>query len=246
MDSNSKQIYIPLQNVYGRKNNDGTYTLSALDMKAINDNFYYLASKIQGGLTFADMTSEAGQVVSDAEGNISTLQQTSAEISAKVEDNSNNISTLEQTASGLQVSVNSLAARNTVTINSNGLYVTDKNGNSTQLVGDHIKSGTIEGVTLISANSSRHITISGGGIFMGDASSAEPAYMYYDTSGRMYIACDGIVKIESGANMSVDAGGTLHLQTNGGDINIGNGGNIRLNGTVTVNGVPYAPAGGGK
>ena len=43
---------------------------------------YAIAKKIQGGLTFSDLTSEAGSNISDLNGNVSTLQQTSEAITA--------------------------------------------------------------------------------------------------------------------------------------------------------------------
>ena len=52
------------------------------------------------------------------------------------------------------------------------------------------------------------------------------------------INSNGIMKLNAGGNASFDADGTLYLQSNGRDIRIGNGGNIQLNGTVTVNGNP--------
>ena len=57
--ANSKSLYIPLVPVVGEKQTDETYKLSALDIKAINDNLYALAKKIQGGLTVADLTTAA-------------------------------------------------------------------------------------------------------------------------------------------------------------------------------------------
>ena len=236
--------YLDPPSLIGRQNNDGTISLTPLELKRLNDFNYAVSKMIQGGLNLANLNADTNQVFTDIEGNVTTLQTTAAGLQSSVANAEGKATTAQQTAEGLSASVSNLSGEvSTVSATINGLNVTTSGG-TTYISGDHIKSGTIEGVTLISANSSRHVTISGGGVFMGDASSAEPAYMYYDTSGRMYIACDGIVKIESGANMSVDAGGTLYLQTNGGDINIGNGGNIRLNGTVTVNGAPYAPAGG--
>lgn len=47
----SKANYIPLATIYGNRNKDGSYTLSALDIKNLNDNLYAIARKIQGGLT---------------------------------------------------------------------------------------------------------------------------------------------------------------------------------------------------
>ena len=69
-------------------------------------------------------------------------------------------------------------------------------------------------------------------IFSGDVNVSG------DLNVAQNINSSGAMKLSSGGNASFDAGGTVYLQTNGGDINIGNGGNIRLNGTVKVNGNP--------
>ena len=193
-----------------------------------------------GKATTAQQTAEGLTTrVSSAEGDISSLEQTASGLSTRVSSAEGDISSLEQTASGLSVRVSDVESRNTVTINANGMYVTDQNGNTTALTGDHIKSGTLEGVTLISASSGYRIKVDEGWIQFYDYDTLYGALSIGDATGKLWLrTSNGVVlKLESDSDMSIDAGGKLYLQTNGGDINIGNGGNIRLNGTVTVNGV---------
>lgn len=57
--ADSKQLYIPLSTIYGKKSNDGNYLFSPLDIKNLNDNLYAISKKIQGNLTVADLTSVA-------------------------------------------------------------------------------------------------------------------------------------------------------------------------------------------
>lgn len=51
-----KATYIPIQTVTGTKSGTSdNYTLTALGLKAINDNFYYIVKKVQGFLTESDL-----------------------------------------------------------------------------------------------------------------------------------------------------------------------------------------------
>jgi hypothetical protein len=56
LTADSKQLYIPLTTIYGAKGTDGNYTLSALDIKNLNDDLWNIVKKIQGNLTLADLT----------------------------------------------------------------------------------------------------------------------------------------------------------------------------------------------
>ena len=218
--------------------------------------------------------------IQDVAGNVTTLQVTAEGLQSSVANADGKATTAQQTAEGVQIEVDGLKSRNTVTIDSTGLYVTDAQGNTTKLSGNHITSGTIEGVTLISNGTGATITISDGSIsFSGGGGSAKltqtsreglyieagsvtgqginisadsfnvsaayggislssPVYISDNLTVAQNIKSNGAMKLDAGGDASFDAGGTLYLQTNGKDINIGNGGNIRLNGTVTVNGNP--------
>ena len=279
--------YLDPPSLIGRQNNDGTISLTPLELKRLNDFNYAVSKMIQGGLNLANLNADTNQVFTDIEGNVTTLQVTAEGLQTQVTAADGKASSAQQTANGVQVEVDGLKSRNIVTIDSTGLYVTNAAGQTTKLSGNQITSGTIEGVTLISKGTGATITISDGkitfssgggaasltqtsrsGLYIeagsvsgegisistdsfflsanGGTSVSGPTSIEGDLTVAQNINSNGAMKLNAGSNASFDAGGTLYLQTNGGDINIGNGGNIRLNGTVTVNGVPYAPAGGGK
>lgn len=267
--------YLDPPSLIGRLNNDGTISLTPLELKRLNDFNYAVSKMIQGGLNLANLNADTNQVFTDIEGNVTTLQttaeglqssvasadgkattaqQTADGLTTRVSSAEGDISSLEQTASGLSVRVSDVESRNTVTINANGMYVTDQNGNTTALTGDHIKSGTLEGVTLLSINSNNSmVKIYNGGIDLGEAPYYNMGSLYYDMNiGKVYLySVPGRpMKIESGSNLSIDASNTIYIGASSGYsgiVNIGrSGGTINLNGTVMVNGVPYAPAGGGK
>ena len=271
--------YLDPPSLIGRLNNDGTISLTPLELKRLNDFNYAVSKMIQGGLNLANLNSATNEVFTDLAGNVTTLQATAEGLQSSVADAEGKATTAQQTAEGVQIEVDGLKSRNTVTIDSTGLYIMDAAGNTTKLSGDQITSGTIQGVTLVSNGMGATITVSDGSIsFSGAGGSAKltqtsrtglyieagsvsgqgisistdsfevsandsislssPVYLSGDLNVAQNINSSGPMKLNAGSNASFDAGGTLYFQTNGGDINIGNGGNIRLNGTVTVNGSP--------
>ena len=279
--------YLDPPSLIGRQNNDGTISLTPLELKRLNDFNYAIAKMVQGGLNLANLNTDTNQAFTDIEGNVTTLQTTAAGLQSSVADAEGKATTALQTADGVKVEVDGLKSRNTVTIDSTGLYVTNAAGQTTKLSGNHITSGTIEGVTLISKSGDSAITITDGAIklqygsgstiisqgvsgasirsdsfFGGGLSikmnsvnlsgpvnlfgslSAGDTHVGGDLTVAQNINSSGAMKLSAGGNASFDAGGTLYLQTNGGDINIGNGGNIRLNGNVTVNGSPLTTGSG--
>ena len=235
--------YLDPPSLIGRQNNDGTISLTPLELKRLNDFNYAVSKMIQGGLNLANLNADTNQVFTDIEGNVTTLQTTAAGLQSSVANAEGKATTAQQTASGLQSSVSNLSGQvSTVQQTINGLQVTTDAG-TTYITGDHIKSGTIEGVDFISSDGPYMpiIEIQNGAVLFGQDHGGFKGDLSFDVSNnRMWLrSYDGIpLKIQAGDNSSFDAGGTLYLQTNGGDINIGNGGNIQLNGTVTVNGNP--------
>ena len=215
--------YLDPPSLIGRLNSDGTISLTPLELKRLNDFNYAVAKMIQGGLNLANLNSATNEVLTDLEGNVTTLQQT---------------------AEGVQIEVDGLKSRNTVTIDSTGLYVTDAQGNSTKLAGDQITSGTIKGVTLLSINSNNSmVKIYNGGIDLGEAPYYNMGSLYYDMNiGKVYLySVPGRpLKIESGSNLSIDASDTIYIGASSGysgNVNIGqSGGTVNLNGTVKNNG----------
>ena len=193
--------YLDPPSLIGRQNNDGTISLTPLELKRLNDFNYAVSKMIQGGLNLANLNADTNQVFTDIEGNVTTLQTTAAGLQSSVSDAEGKATTAQQTADGVKVEVDGLKSRNTVTIDSTGLYVTDAHGNSTKLAGDQSTSGTIQGVELISASTSSHTRIAGGNVLFGGVSSNEPALMYYEPSTeKLRINCGTAIKLEAGTN----------------------------------------------
>ena len=247
--------YLDPPSLIGRLNNDGTISLTPLELKRLNDFNYAVSKMIQGGLNLANLNADTNQVFTDIEGNVTSVQATAAGLATRVSSAEGDISSLEQTASGLSVRVSGVESRNTVTINANGMYVADQYGNTTALTGDHIKSGTIEGVDFISSNGAYMpiVEIQSGSVLFGQDHGGFKGDLSFNVSDNLvWLRSYGSVplKILSGTNMSIDSNGTIYIGASSGysgNVNIGqSGGTINLNGTVMVNGVPYAPAGGGE
>lgn len=181
----------------------------------------------------------------NVEGDVTELQVTADGLSTRVGSAEGNISSLQQTSNGLSVRVSNVESRNTVAINANGMYVTDQYGNTTTLTGNHIKSGVLEGVTLLSADASGHVVkIQNGSIVTGisaGTSVLSRGRFWYD-GDKVYLMSDygHPLKILGGDNLSIDARGTTYIGTsnNGENVSIGNsGGNVNLVGNVYINGV---------
>ena len=238
--------YLDPPSLIGRQNNDGTISLTPLELKRLNDFNYAVSKMIQGGLNLANLNADTNQVFTDIEGNVTTLQTTAAGLQSSVASADGKATTALQTADGVKVEVDGLKSRNTVTIDSTGLYVTDAQGNTTKLSGDHIKSGTLEGVTLLSINSNNSmVKIYNGGIDLGEAPYYNMGSLYYDMNiGKVYLySVPGRpMKIESGSNLSIDSSNTIYIGASSGysgNVSIGqSGGTVNINGTVTVNGKP--------
>ena len=61
-NSNTTSSYLDPPQLHGKMNSDGTYTLSALEMKAQSDFNYRVAKMIQGGLNLANLNKETNEV----------------------------------------------------------------------------------------------------------------------------------------------------------------------------------------
>ena len=133
-----------------------------------------------------------------------------------------------------------------------GFTVSDGYGNTT-INGDKIRSGTIEGVTLMSSRGAYEpiIEISNGTVLFGQDHGGFKGALSFDVSyDRLWLSTyEGTpLKIDAGTNMSIDSGGTIFIGTNtgkSGNVSIGqDGGNVNLVGNVTVNGSPISRGGG--
>ena len=132
--------YLDPPSLIGRQNSDGTISLTPLELKRLNDFNYAVSKMIQGGLNLANLNADTNQVFTDIEGNVTSVQATAAGLTTRVSSAEGNIvtaqqtansasvtasnalgkaTTAQQTAEGVQIDVNGLKSRNTVTIDSN-------------------------------------------------------------------------------------------------------------------------------
>jgi len=215
--------YLDPPSLIGRQNNDGTISLTPLELKRLNDFNYAIAKMVQGGLNLANLNADTNQVFTDIEGNVTSVSETAAGLSVSVSNLSGEVSTVSATVNGLDVTTS---------------------GGTTYISGDHIKSGTLEGVTLLSINSNNSmVKIYNGGIDLGEAPYYNMGSLYYDMNiGKVYLySVPGRpIKIESGSNLSIDASDTIYIGASSGcsgNVNIGQpGGTVNINGTLKNNG----------
>ena len=237
--------YLDPPSLIGRQNNDGTISLTPLELKRLNDFNYAVSKMIQGGLNLANLNADTNQVFTDIEGNVTTLQTTAAGLQSSVASADGKATTAQQTAEGLSASVSNLSGEvSTVSATINGLNVTTSGG-TTYISGDHIKTGTIEGVDFISSNGAYMpiIEIQSGSVLFGQDHGGFKGDLSFNVSDNLvWLRSYGSVplKILSGTNMSIDAGGTIYIGASSGysgNVNIGqSGGTVNLNGTVKNNG----------
>ena len=225
-NANATTSYLDPPQLIGRPNADGTISITPLELKKLNDFNYAVAKMIQGGLNLANLNADTNQVFTDIEGNVTSVSETAAGLSVSVSNLSGEVSTVSATINGLNVTTS---------------------GGTTYISGDHIKSGTIEGVDFISSNGAYMpiVEIQSGSVLFGQDHGGFKGDLSFDVSNdRVWLRSYGGVplKILSGTNMSIDAGGTIYIGASSGysgNVNIGDGtGTINLNGTVLHNGVP--------
>ena len=182
--------YLDPPSLIGRQNNDGTISLTPLELKRLNDFNYAVSKMIQGGLNLANLNADTNQVFTDIEGNVTTLQATAAGLQSSVASADGKATTAQQTAEGLSASVSNLSGEvSTVSATINGLNVTTSGG-TTYISGDHIKTGTIEGVDFISSNGSYMpiIEIQNGAVLFGQDHGGFKGDLSFDVSNnRMWL-----------------------------------------------------------
>lgn len=157
--------------------------------------------------------------IADTEGKVAELAVTADGLALSISDINQGLYSLTISVNGLSSTVSSLNGRfSTVEQSVDGLAITTVGGTS-YITGDHIRSGTIEGVTLLSkgAVSGADVAIQEGQIVVL-RDRLPIAYFRYDSFGRrVYLNSDmGLpLKIESDAGMSIDAasGTTMYIGT---------------------------------
>jgi hypothetical protein len=103
MGTNTTSFYLDPPQLIGRPNNDGTVTLTPLELKKLNDYNYAVAKMLQGNLNLANLNEDTQTVFSDLEGNVTTVTETAAGLSVAVSNLSGEVSTVSATVAGLSV-----------------------------------------------------------------------------------------------------------------------------------------------
>ena len=176
---------------------------------AVTEPVYKRLESTEGKLTELSITAEGLRSrVADAEGNISVVAQTASKIEWVVSGSSASTFTLTSRAA-------SLVAQS---INLTG-FVTFSSLSSpgqTTINGANVTSGVITGATLRSIAPSSQVWVQNGGVFIYDRFGLPAGGIFYHDRGvdspdqaryRVYIYSDvgHALKIESGANMSIEA-----------------------------------------
>ena len=250
MGTNTTSSYLDPPQLHGVQNKDGTYTLSALEMKKQSDFNYYVAKMLQGGLNLANLNKDTNQVFTDIEGNVATVTETAAGLTVSVSSLSGDVSTISATV--------------------NGLSVADETGSYTIIDGDKIiskdhatnKIVQVEnGSVLFKQGTATVGSITPTSVGMDiEASAGQWVYIWGNTqlglTGQTYINGQdiaatanstielhsyGTIKLLAGTNMAIDSSGTIYIGASygqSGNVTIGQtGGRVDLNGTIYKNGV---------
>ena len=229
--------------LHGKRNSDGTFTLEELELKRLNDYNRKVAKMIKGGLNLANLNAAANQVFTDIQGNVTEVTVTAQGLESRVSSAEGNIVTAQQTASSASVTASNAAGQAaSVALTVQGLGVTTQGG-TTFITGDHVKTGTLEGVTLVTATDFYRTIIEQGWLQFLYGSYLYGSLSIQDATGRLVLSTSSGValKLQSDSSMSIDANGTIYIGTSSGysgDVNIGrSGGTVNLNGDVYINGV---------
>ena len=219
--SNSTNSYLTPPTLHGKMNSDGTYTLSALDIKALNDFNYRVASMIQGELNLANLNKATNDVFT---GMVTFVDLSDPTKSTVI--NGDHITT--GTISADRVNGGTLQGVKVISLNPTyGDAVELENG---AIV---LKNGT---------DVFAEIAASSLGAFI-EAGTGKWLYLTGNVQVGMYneVGVNGsVIKITSSGNMSIDSTGTTYIGASsvGETIDIGSAtATINLNGTVYHNGV---------
>ena len=229
--------YLDPPSLIGRLNNDGTISLTPLELKRLNDFNYAVSKMIQGGLNLANLNEDTQTVFNEkvtftdlSDPTKSTVINGSHITTGTISADRVSGGTLEGVTLISQYSSpdGMIIDMQSVTIEDGAITLKNSEGDTATI------SETVSGFKIaVSSAFSTGVTVTASKAnFSGDMNVSG------DLNVAQNINSSGAMKLNAGGDASFDAGGTLYLQTNGKDINIGNGGNIRLNGTVTVNGNP--------
>ena len=198
--------------LHGQRNNDGSFTLTELELKRLNDYNRKVAKMIQGGLNLANLNKETNQTFTGM------VTFTDLSTSGSTVINGDNVTTGRLQGVEL-ISIN--PTYNDIVDIKDGAIVF-KNG--TTLLAEITPSSL---GAYIEAGTGKRIYITG-----------KVQVGLYDEVA----VDGSLIKITSAGNMSIDSGGTIYIGASSGysgNVDIGDGtGTINLNGTVLHNGVP--------
>lgn len=125
----------------------------------------------EGNITTLFQTSDSlTSRVTSAEGNISTLQQTATSLTSDISDLEGNYTTLQQTVSGLRITASNGTQSSTLTLTSNGVQLSSTNVQITGMV------------TFSDLSTSGRTTINGGNITTGIISAIDISSVTIDGS----------------------------------------------------------------
>lgn len=184
-----------------------------------------LASDIEdanGNISLLQQTAEQlASEIQDADGNISLLQQTAQQLTSAIADADGNISVLQQTVNGFNLTVmNADGTYSNIgigggTISMQGLVTfQDLSGSgSTVINGDNITTGTLTGISVVTADADRPDWVPGpnpsvkmeyGRIMIGDSLNSPFGTRY----GEIYA-------VQSGADLGIAINGYSNVFLNG-------------------------------
>ena len=166
-------------------------------------------------------------------------------IYAKISDVEGNLTQLSITAEGIESTVSNLSGEfSAVKQDVDGLSI-QTSGGTTYITGDHVRTGTLEGINLSSEDpsSNNNVSIVDGTVALGNGIFVHGYFQYDDDNDRLWLrsASGTGLKIEANSNMSIDAMSNIYIGTSYDDQVIylggsGKGNTVRLYGDIYING----------
>ena len=233
MGTNTTSSYLDPPQLHGVLNKDGTYTLSALEMKKQSDFNYYVAKMIQGGLNLANLNKETNQVFTNIEGDVTELGVTAQGLTLDVSNLSGDLTALSVTVDGLSIADETGSY---TIIDGDKLVSKDHDTNTIVVIEDggiKLKVGTaLQG----------EIYGTGIGIMISPSQYLQLGGKVEVGLGNEEITINGYpVRITSAGNMAINSLGKIYIGNDAsysGNVDIGQaGGTVNLNGSVYINGV---------
>ena len=230
--------------------NLGEDNFNETELKKITEPIYAQITDTEGKLAELVLNAEGlSLTMSNLEQGIARFEMTTQGLVLNVGDLGRGMASLAFSVDGLVSSVSNLDGKvSTVKQTVDGLQITTQGGTS-YISGDHIRSGTIEGVTIISEGAGvndGNVVIENGQLLVypaGATGGLPVAMLKYDyDSGRVVFGSDYFypLKIASSADMAIDANlnRTIYIGTvNRQRIMLGN--SVDRNSTVEIYGNIY-------